>query len=130
MLDFEGYPYANWVITGIVIYMGVMLLVGGWSSKRVKNVSDFIVAGRRLPLWTYVGTLWKKTNQYGAVVSLIGGTISWVGFISYYLPATMEANVGAPLWDLHSAPRDRFSLYPEEGPSKTIFRRGWQADGG
>ena len=70
MLEFGSYPYANWVIAGIAVYMVVMLLVGWWASKRVKNASDFIVAGRRLPLWMYVGTLFA--TWFGAG-TLMGG---------------------------------------------------------
>ena len=40
------------------------------------------------------GFFWRKTNQYGALASLMGGIASWIGLIFYYLPATMEENVG------------------------------------
>ena len=34
----------------VIIYMVVTILVGYWSSRFVKNTSDFVVAGRRMPL--------------------------------------------------------------------------------
>jgi Na+/proline symporter len=34
----------------IIIYLTVTLLIGFWVSRRVKNSSDFILAGRKLPL--------------------------------------------------------------------------------
>ncbi|MEW5934547.1 MAG: hypothetical protein AB1816_13300, partial [Bacillota bacterium] len=37
---------------------------------------------------------WKKANSTGAMAALLGGFASWVGLIFYYLPTTMEMNVG------------------------------------
>ena len=35
---------------GIVAYVGVLIGIGFWSSRKVKGMNDFLVAGRRLPL--------------------------------------------------------------------------------
>ncbi|MBO5923888.1 MAG: sodium:solute symporter, partial [Lentisphaeria bacterium] len=45
------------LLIGIVIYMIVMLLIGWFSSRKVNEMSDFLVAGRRLPLWMATATL-------------------------------------------------------------------------
>ncbi len=45
------------VLLGMLIYIAAMLAVGYWSSKRVKNLADFLVAGRRLPFYLAVTTL-------------------------------------------------------------------------
>ncbi|MBQ7694608.1 MAG: sodium:solute symporter family protein [Lentisphaeria bacterium] len=42
---------------GIVIYVAVMLLIGYFSSRRIAGLDDYIVAGRRLPLWMATATL-------------------------------------------------------------------------
>jgi len=42
---------------GIAAYFAVMLGIGIWSGKQIKNMKDFLVAGRRLPLWMATGTL-------------------------------------------------------------------------
>lgn len=42
---------------GISVYVLGMLLVGWLSSRKVKGMSDFLVAGRRLPLWMATATL-------------------------------------------------------------------------
>ncbi len=42
---------------GISIYIVGMLLVGWLSSRQVKGLNDFLVAGRRLPLWMATATL-------------------------------------------------------------------------
>ncbi len=42
---------------GIAIYMGGLLLIGLWTSRRINDMKDFLVAGRRLPLWMATATL-------------------------------------------------------------------------
>lgn len=44
-----------WV--GIAVYIIGMLLVGWWAGRRIKGMGDFLVAGRRLPLWMATATL-------------------------------------------------------------------------
>ena len=43
--------------TGIIIYLAILLGIGIWSGKHVKDMNDYLVAGRRLPLWLSTGTL-------------------------------------------------------------------------
>ena len=43
--------------SGIGFYILVMLLIGYLSGRKVKDMSDFLVAGRRLPLWMATATL-------------------------------------------------------------------------
>ncbi len=45
------------LVIGIVIYMVAMLVIGWFSSRKVNEMSDFLVAGRRLPLWMATATL-------------------------------------------------------------------------
>ena len=42
---------------GIAVYMGILLLIGLYSGKKVNSMKDFLVAGRRLPLWMATATL-------------------------------------------------------------------------
>ena len=42
---------------GIAVYMGILLLIGFYSGKKVNSMKDFLVAGRRLPLWMATATL-------------------------------------------------------------------------
>ena len=50
-----GDRYMLWI--GIVIYVAVLIGIGMWSSRKVKGMNDFLVAGRRLPLWMATATL-------------------------------------------------------------------------
>ena len=45
------------LVAGIIIYMLAMLFIGWFSSRKVAGMSDFLVAGRRLPLWMATATL-------------------------------------------------------------------------
>ena len=42
---------------GIAIYFLILMGIGIWSGKHIKDMKDFLVAGRRLPLWMATGTL-------------------------------------------------------------------------
>ena len=56
-MELGAYPYAGIVMVGIIIYMVGMIVVGWWSARRIKTSTDYIVAGRRLPLFFATGTL-------------------------------------------------------------------------
>ncbi|MCK9580283.1 MAG: sodium:solute symporter family protein [Methanoregula sp.] len=59
----------------IGIYFMVMLAIGAWASKKIKNTEDYIVAGRSLDFWVFV------LLMIGAVasgMSLLG--VSGLGF--------------------------------------------------
>ncbi len=42
---------------GIVVYILGILFIGYYAGRKVKGLGDFLVAGRRLPLWMATGTL-------------------------------------------------------------------------
>jgi SSS family transporter len=50
-MDFEGYPYVWLIVTFIVGFFLVRMAVGIWASRRVSNAADYIVAGRKLPIY-------------------------------------------------------------------------------
>lgn len=63
-LNAEGEAMINLDVTtrnilwiGIGIYVATVLAIGYFSGRKVKNLGDFIVAGRRLPLWMATATL-------------------------------------------------------------------------
>lgn len=51
----EGTLYTLWI--GIILYLAILIGIGMWSSRKVKGMNDFLVAGRRLPLWMATATL-------------------------------------------------------------------------
>ncbi len=50
-MNLEGYQYTWVIVIGIVIFFSIRLGVGIWASKKVSTAADFIVAGRRLPIY-------------------------------------------------------------------------------
>lgn len=46
-----------WIIGGVALYMVIMLLIGFWASKRVKDTKDYIVAGGRFGWMLSIGTI-------------------------------------------------------------------------
>jgi len=46
----EGYQYAWLVILFIAIFFAIRIIVGVWASRKVQDNTDYVVAGRRLPI--------------------------------------------------------------------------------
>jgi SSS family transporter len=63
------------IFTGVGVYLLVMLVIGIWASKRSGSTENFIVAGRRMPLWIVSATL--VATWFG------GGTIMGAGGAAY-----------------------------------------------
>ena len=60
----DSYAHGSWVIAGLAVYMGALLWIGWWASKRVSNEADFLVAGRSLGIPLTIGAL--VATWYGA----------------------------------------------------------------
>ncbi len=45
------YEYASLIIGGIIVILIVRIAVGYWAAKRVETTTDYVLAGRRLPIW-------------------------------------------------------------------------------
>lgn len=45
------------IFTGVVIYLVVMLIVGIYAAKQSDTADNFMVAGRRMPIWICAATL-------------------------------------------------------------------------
>jgi SSS family transporter len=50
-MDLGGYAYKWLVLIGILAFFAMRLAIGYWASRRVANVADYVVAGRRLPVY-------------------------------------------------------------------------------
>lgn len=46
-----------WLIGSVAVYMAAMLLIGFWTSLKIKDTKDYIVAGSRLGWWLSIGTI-------------------------------------------------------------------------
>src|SRR5688500_13189114 len=60
--------WVDWAV--VVVYFGVVILIGSWSARRQKTTVEHFTGGRSVPGWA-VGT------------SLFAGTISTATFIAY-----------------------------------------------
>ncbi len=50
-MDLGGYEYKWMVLIGILVFFAVRVAIGYWASRMVSNTTDYIVAGRRLPIY-------------------------------------------------------------------------------
>lgn len=73
MEGFEGYEYAWLVFLGIGVLFTIRIAVGLWASRQVKNSSDYIVAGRRLPIYLAAASIMAT---WFAAETLMGATSS------------------------------------------------------
>ncbi len=65
-----------WLMGGILVYIIGMLLIGWWAARRVKGMSDFLVAGRRLPMWMAFATLLATWFGAGSSMGVCGTVYS------------------------------------------------------
>jgi len=80
-----------WLMCGILVYIIGMLIIGWWAARRVKGMADFLVAGRRLPMWMAFATL--LATWFGAGSSMgVCGTVYTDG-----LPAIISDPFAASL---------------------------------
>ena len=71
---------ADWVTIGVVgLYFILMLGIGAWASKKIKNTEDYLVAGRQLGFWVFIllmiGTVCSGMSLLG--VSGLGYKAGW-----------------------------------------------------
>ena len=50
-MSFGAYAHAPLEIGGIIVFFAIRLAVGYYASQKVTTSTDYIVAGRRLPIW-------------------------------------------------------------------------------
>ena len=69
---------------GALVYVGILISVGIFASRNIKDSSDFIVAGRRLPLWLCVFTVFATWFGSGTLIGAAGAAYSkgFLGVVS------------------------------------------------
>ena len=72
------------ILLGVGIYMAIMVVVGLSASRGKQSLTDFIIAGRKMPLWlcsTSVFATWfgSGTMMGAATAAYEGDTLLMVG---------------------------------------------------
>jgi SSS family transporter len=65
-----------WLGGGILVYIGIVLAIGWWAGRRIKGMADFLVAGRRLPMWMAFATLLATWFGSGSSMGVSGSVYS------------------------------------------------------
>ena len=60
------------IFTGVGIYLAIMLVIGIYASKRAHSTADFIVSGRRMPIWICSFTLMATWFGGGTMMGASG----------------------------------------------------------
>lgn len=97
------------LLTAIIIYLLITVAIGAWSSKLVKNSNDFVLAGRKLPLFlsasalfaTWFGseTIFGASSEYlesglqGVIEDPFGAALCLILFGAFFLKPMYRMNV-------------------------------------
>ncbi len=84
---------------GIAISLLVYVVIGNWAGRRVKNLDDFVVAGRRAPTGLIIGTL--VASAVGTNSFLGDAGFSYSGYaqvIIFSVPLTVLGYVAGSLY--------------------------------
>lgn len=68
------------ILTTIIIYMIVLLAVGYWANRQISDMSDFLLAGRRLGLLLTAGAL--AATHFGGGMVMGGGEYGFIHGLS------------------------------------------------
>jgi solute:Na+ symporter, SSS family len=70
----------DWII--IALFFMIMLIIGAWSFKKVKDTSDFFVAGGKLPWW--LSGISLHVSGYSGAVFVAYASLAYTQGISLY----------------------------------------------
>ena len=45
------------ILSGVAVYVAIMIVIGIYASKKTHSIAEFAVAGRSLPLWLCTTTI-------------------------------------------------------------------------
>ncbi len=60
------------ILTGVALYLLLMLVIGAWAARNTGTTTDFIVSGRRMPLWLCATTLTATWFGAGPMIGAAG----------------------------------------------------------
>ncbi|MCD8054291.1 MAG: sodium:solute symporter family protein [Lachnospiraceae bacterium] len=77
------------VVIFVVVYLLMTLGVGVYSSKKIKNTSDYLVAGRQLGPWLVAGSLAATGLDGGATLGVVSNTYGKWGAAAIWYPLSI-----------------------------------------
>ena len=60
------------ILTGVAVYVVIMIGVGVYASSKTHSITEFAVAGRRLPLWLCTATIMATWFGGGVMIGVAG----------------------------------------------------------
>jgi len=99
----------NPVVIILTLYFSLMLLIGFWSGRKIKDTTDFLIAGRRLGLVLATATMFAtwfggesvigtagtvyKQGLYGIISDPFGASLALILAGLFYAPALRRLNL-------------------------------------
>ncbi len=100
----------------ITLYFGVLMVLGWLASRRIRNMSDFVVGGKRLGFWVAAFSA-QATGESAWLLLGVTGMGAMVGFSAYWI--VVGEVIGVALAWFVMAPR--FKLLTDKYQSLTII---------
>ncbi|CAN5892430.1 Na+:solute symporter [soil metagenome] len=91
----------DWIVVGL--FFLVMLVIGGWSFSKVKDTSDFFVAGGKLPWW--LSGISHHVSGYSGAVFVGYAALAYTQGISIYFWWALTIAFGTFVGAFFLAPR-------------------------
>ncbi len=97
---------------GIVISLLVYIVIGNWAGRKVKNLDDFLVAGRRAPTALIIGTLVASAVGTNSFLGDVGFSYSgYAQVVIFAVPLNVMGYVAGSLF---------FGRYIRRSQSRTV----------
>jgi len=101
-MNAEAAPLDWSIVAGLILYLAVVLAVGVWTSRRMRRLDDFVLAGRRLgPLATAVSE--RASGESSWFLLGLPGAAYAAGFTSFWSVIGIAFGIFAS-WTLLAVP--------------------------
>ncbi len=87
----------TWVITVLVIYLGLLAALAVWSARETGTLSGFFIAGKKLPFWV-VAFSTNATGESGWLLLGLTGMAYKVGVEAYWVLIGELAGIAGSWW--------------------------------
>jgi sodium/proline symporter len=68
---------AEAILATLLVYMGVMLAIGVWASRRTRDETDFLLGGRKLGAWVAALSASASSSSAWTLLGVSGAAYNW-----------------------------------------------------
>ena len=87
----------NQIYVMLVLYLIIIVIIGIYSARRTKSSEDFLIAGRKLPLWIAAFSIAATLIGTGVTIG-VGENAYKVGLSAILYPTLLALSLGLSMW--------------------------------